>query len=262
MTLERLQDLTRLVKGQRVLILGMTETTLMDNLEAQGKAVIGITSDEEFAYNVYHGGRDNVFLMNEENVTAIIGENSFDTVILDDTLHEVFSRVRNSEEVVNESIDRIKAGRAVISMLSDLFEIIKDDGRIVIRDIADVAEEFRYDFVSLKTSDSLIKFLENYAKFERNQKNPIVVQEERTVMQLNTFIDVANNYAYHTNDMKYNFLTVDDLRIWSQEMGFTKFHVDLYVDEVVEDVAKLFDFYNLVHENILPHTDFIAVIEK
>lgn len=261
MTPERLQDLTRLVKGQRVLILGVTDTALMDRLEAQGKTVIGITSDEEFAYEIYHGGKDNIFLMNEENVTAIIGENSFDTVILDDTLHEVFSRVRNNGEDKNEAFNRMNGGKQVVLMLSDLFDIVADDGRLVIRDVADVSEEFRYDFVSLKTTDSLVDFLMTYLEFERNQ-SAIVVQEERTVMQLNTFINVANSYAYGTNDIEYNFMTVEDLRIWCNEMGFEKFHVDLFVDEVVENVAKEFGFYNLVHENILPHTDFIAVIEK
>lgn len=267
-------DVLNLVKQGTILLVDFQNDVLFNPLEAMGNIVFGVTSNNELANKMYQGGFDNVFVFDTVNMDMLFHENEFDTIIVDGGLHEMFTRYRNGNASDKLDFNRKAGAKSMVTFFVKAYDMLKDDGKLIIRDYALPDVEYENDDVMVSRDKDFENYLQKYLESEMNQGLWVNNEYQRTVdenldiifFKINELINVFASIIEgkpDSQDKEFAFLSLRGIMKYLELSGFEQIEYDTFSDERLIILAQHLKYKNYSQEkNILPDTNFLLVATK
>lgn len=240
-------------KKGNVLVLGFEDTNLLHKLNKDDNALFGVSFDSKAVQNAYYEGFQNVFEYNITNIKNLFSDNLFDTIILDHTIHKVFTL--NQNQGFKKS--SINGGKKTVWMMSQIWDILHEDGILIIEDTLKPSTVFRCDTISYKIDDDFEDFLNDMENVKLNAED-----DNRRTMNLIDFLLLSERYLNKNLNEEYFPFDVQELEYYLSMVGFETLEASAFVESKMADFANKISFYNLSHENVLPSTLYQLKLKK
>lgn len=240
-----------------ILILGFGDTEIFHELDKDYNALFGVSFDSKAVQKAYEEGFSNVFEYNIASISNLFSNNLFDTIILDNALHKVFTL--NQKQGVEDN--PINGGKKTVLMLSQVWDILADDGLLIIQDTMKPTTSFRYDVISYRSNEEFSEYLSDIGYVDETYS----LGEDKegiTIMPLVKFISYAIGYLNKTEGIEYLPFDMQELQYYLSMVGFEILKADVWSEENLVNLAKEVSFYNFSHQNIIPNSSFLLKLRK
>lgn len=249
-----------------VVVLDPLDTNVIDMSDRRQNVTYSVTFDEDRANSLFKQ-YPLVSHFDIKNIDKLFREKSVDTIVIDGSLHELFSREKNARENTNVSYNRLAGGKAVQQLFDNCYKILKDGGVLIIEGACKL-DDHLYDEVYITPDKNFLIFLDYYLSFPNNIDKIETNEKGQLKMNLNTFVNVASAIDHITGDSQagekeYNFTTFDGLIGQIKKSGFSNITHDNFIDWTLQDLAQKVNFYNgTTNETKLPMVNYRIVAEK
>lgn len=240
-------------KKGNVLVLGFEDTNLLHRLNKDYNALFGVSFDSKAVQNAYEEGFQNVFNYNITNIKNLFSDNLFDTIILDHAIHKVFTL--NQNQGFKKS--PINGGKKVVLMMSQVWDILHENGILIIEDTLKPSTAFRYDTISYEIDDDFEDFLNDMENIKLSAED-----KNKRTMSLLDFLLLSERYLNKNPNEEYFPFDIQELEYYLSMIGFQTLEVNAFVEDKTIDFANKISFFNLSHENILPNTLYQLKLRK
>lgn len=244
-------------KRGNILVLGFSDSKILKDLDDEYNTLFGVSFDSKAVQDAYNEGFYNVFDYNITNINKLFSDGLFDTIILDRTLHKVFTL--NQNQSVSKSA--ITGAQKTIVMMSQIWGLLKDDGIVIIQDSVKPVTSFRYDVVSYVPTEEFEEYLTDIEEI-KNVVKLAEKQGDRDVLTLIDFLSFAKGYIENTMDIEYMPFDPQELQYYLDLVGFKIVKAFSNVDKKLIEFARNVGFYNLGHENVFANTEIILKLRK
>ena len=249
------------VKEGNILIFDFKDSSIFKKLDSDKNNLFGVTFDADIAYQVHSEGYENVFSFDSTNIDKLFGNGLFDTIIFDNALHKIFTREKNKRNDDRITFSRMMAGRSVILLLSKCWDLLKDDGVVLIDSPMKPHTKYIYDQISFKPTEEFLDFFNDYKTFDGNP-DVVIKGDERWLTELTTILNIVQSYINGTIDTEYAFIGLEELIYYVYNVGFEPVYNEMYLnDDITKEMNKL-EYYNLINTNKLPPTNFLLKLRK
>lgn len=123
------------VKTGNVLVIGLNDINLISLLRDDfNNTVYGLDEHEKKARNVSAQGFDNIYNFRANTLTRTFEPNSFDTIIFNQSLSQIFSSFRNSYAHTPQHLVNYNAVIDIGGVMQQVYTILKKNGKVIILD--------------------------------------------------------------------------------------------------------------------------------
>lgn len=262
------------VKSGNILEVGFGSGSLMNVLSELGNDVFGIDSSEESVNRAIELGLENVFLGDANDIEKVFEGQMFDTIIFCSMIHEVFSYKRNELTDKPLHMANLEGAMQVNDLLNQAYKLLKDDGKIIIRDGVKVPIYKENNLTTFTLKNSELFMLDDYRRFWANQEmqfNLTHKNNDETVIScgLNDAMEFLYTYTWgkdsmeHERKERYGFLSLESYMLLLESIGFESVNGVSYLQSGYIEGLKDVNFLDLAEvSDVLPDSNMILVGRK
>lgn len=262
------------VKSGNILEVGFGSGSLLKVLEELGNDVFGIDDSIESVNLALENGLDNVFLGDANDIEKVFEGQMFDTIIFCSMIHEVFSTERNKHTESPLYMANLQGALKVNQLLEQAYKLLKDDGKIIIRDGLKVPIEKEKNLTTFTLKNDEIFMLDDYRNFHFNKEmqfNLTKKNNDETLIScgLNDAMEFLYTYTWgkdsmeHERQERYGFLSLSSYMLLLESIGFENVNGVSYLQSgYIENLEKV-EFLDLSDvSDKLPDSNMILVGRK
>lgn len=261
------------LKSGNILEIGFVSTALMEVASEIGNSIYGLSESQELVDEANEKGLDNVLYGRPLEADKLFLKNSFDTIILTNTLSTVFSESRNSNDGLSNHLADLNGANQVKRVLKMVHELLKDNGKIIVNDGARVPIYMEDDLVSMLLSNSELSKIDDYQNFKSNSKSfhkvPLV-SESRTMITcgLGQAIEFMTSYVEDSDigvsrEKRHGVLSIDDFETFLSAIGYENVVSVPYTRDGYDLALRHLEFSNMTRvSDELPDLHMILIGRK
>lgn len=262
------------VKSGNILEVGFGSGSLLKVLDELGNVVYGIDSSEESVRRAEELGIDNVFLGEANDIINIFEGQMFDTIIFCSMIHEVFSYKRNELSDKPLYLANLEASRHVGDLLTQAYTLLKDDGKIIIRDGVKVPIYKENNLTTFTLDSEELFMLDDYMEFWANGANgynltQMLNNKTMVTCGLNDAMEFLYTYTWgkdsmnHERQERYGFLSLDSYKLLLEAVGFEDVNGISYLQPGYVENLRHVNFLDLTEvSSVLPDSNMVLVGRK
>lgn len=262
------------VKSGNILEVGFGSGSLLKVLEELGNDVFGIDNSIDSVNYALENGLENVFLGDANDIEKVFEGQMFDTIIFCSMIHEVFSYERNKHTESPLYMANLQGALKVNQLLEQAYKLLKDDGKIIIRDGLKVPIYKENNLATFTLKNDELYMLDDYRNFHFNEEmqfNLTKKNNDETLISsgLNDAMEFLYTYTWgkdsmeHERQERYGFLSLSSYMLLLESIGFENVNGVSYLQSGYIENLNHLGFLDLTEvSDTLPDSNMILVGRK